>query len=184
MAINQIWDGRVTRAPARPGRTTPAQPTLMALRRSTVARFLAVGGLSYAVNQAALFLLYAVAFGGGVSTRTPYGRFDVALLVASVTALQISIIVRFLLNDRWTFRARPRKPLGRGFAESAAGSWMAALIALAAVNLLTPAFGWSYLVTNSIGVALGLAWNWRWSDRVVWRGAARRAETNAPLRSY
>jgi len=40
---------------------------------------------------------------------------------------------------------------------------------MACVNLLTPYLGISYLVANSIGILLGLTWNWIYGTRVIWR---------------
>ena len=126
----------------------------------TLRRFLVVGGVAYAVNQALLVALYA---GAGLG-----------LLPASVLALEASILVRSALNDRWTFRSRCRRPLRQRFYRSHVSSFGGPLIALACLNLLTPALGVSYLIANSVSIALGLAWNWLCSDRLVW------AETTAP----
>ena len=120
----------------------------------TLLRFLAVGGVAYVVNQALLVALYE----GTALT----------LLPASVLALEASILVRFGLNDRWTFRSRYGGPLWQRFYRFNLSSFGSPLIALAGVNLLTPALGVSYLVANSVGIALGLAWNWYWASHVVW----------------
>jgi putative flippase GtrA len=82
--------------------------------------------------------------------------------------------VRFGLNDRWTFRSRCGRPLWQRFYSSNLSSFGSPLIALACVNLMTPALGVSYLIANSIGIALGLGWNWLCSNRLVW------AETRTP----
>ena len=86
-------------------------------------------------------------------------------------------MVRFGLNDRWTFRSRCGRPLWQRFYSSNLSSFGGPLIALACVNLLTPALGVSYLIANSIGITLGLAWNWLCSNRLVWadRAAPRTA---------
>jgi putative flippase GtrA len=138
------------------------------MARSTLVRFLLVGGASYVVNQALLIVLYDGAFaslprdGGGLSAL------DLPLLLASMIALEVSIIVRFALNDRWTFQDRRAKPLGARFYQSNFTSFGGPLISLATVNVLTPHFGVNYLISNSLGILLGLAWNWFWSTRVVW----------------
>ena len=145
-----------------------------------LAKFLAVGGVAFLVNQAVLALLYEYGLSWMPrSASTPIGDIDVALLVASVIAVEVSIIARFLLNDAWTFRDRRDRPFWQRFVQSNLGSFGSPLISLATVNVLTPVFGISYLVANAIGIALGLAWNWGWSSRVVWR--PRPAEvTTAP----
>ncbi|MBI5287947.1 MAG: GtrA family protein [Chloroflexi bacterium] len=133
-------------------------------------KFLVVGGISYLVNQAALVLMYEWIFAGVTRARhTSLGTVNLALLVSSIVAVEIAIIARFLLNDGWTFRHRREKPFVHRFVQSNFGSFGSPLIALCAVNILTPVFGINYLVSNSIGIVLGMAWNWGWSTRVVWR---------------
>lgn len=135
-------------------------------------KFLVVGGISYLVNQAALVLTYERTFAGVTrALDTSLGTVNLALLAASIVAVEIAIIARFVLNDAWTFRHRRDKPFVHRFVQSNFGSFGSPLISLATVNLLTPVFGINYLVSNSIGVLLGLAWNWGWSVRVVWRPA-------------
>jgi putative flippase GtrA len=151
-----------------------------AMARSTLLRFLVAGGVSYVVNQVLLVALYDGAFaslprgGEGVASA-----FDWPLLLASTIALEISIIVRFALNDRWTFPDRRAKSLATRFYQSNFTSFGSPLICLAAVNVLTPYFGVSYLVSNSLGILLGLAWNWFWSTRLVWAAGrtSRRSAT-------
>jgi putative flippase GtrA len=140
-----------------------------AVAGSTLARFLLVGGVSYVVNQVLLSVLYEGAFvslprGDG----TLAGAFDLALFLASVIALEVSILVRFVLNDQWTFAGRHAKSLAARFYQSNFTSFGSPLISLAAVNILTPYFGVNYLIANSLGILLGLAWNWFWSVRLVW----------------
>ena len=135
----------------------------------TLGRFLVVGAVSYLVNQSLLLLLYNYAL-----ARLPHqdsvthGRIDPALLLASIMAVEVSILVRFALNDRWTFRDRCSKPFVERFYQFQISSFASPLISLTAVNVLTPQLGVSYLISNSLGILLGLAWNWFWSNRFVW----------------
>jgi putative flippase GtrA len=159
---------RVLATPSVPTRATDMRRLRAAMARSTLLRFLVVGGVSYVVNQALLIVLYVGAFaslprdGGGLAAL------DLPLLLASMIALEMSIILRFALNDRWTFRDRRTKPLGARFYQSNFTSFGGPLISLATVNVLTPHFGVNYLISNSLGILLGLAWNWFWSTRLVW----------------
>ena len=92
--------------------------------------------------------------------------------MASVLAPEASILVRFGLNDRWTFRSRCGSPVWVRFYRFNLSSFGSPLIALACVNFLTPALGVSYLIANSVGIALGVTWNWLCSNRVVWSAQA------------
>ncbi len=140
-----------------------------AIASSTLARFLLVGGVSYVVNQLLLIALYDGAFASlPRGEEMLAGAFDLPLLLASIIAVEVSILVRFVLNDRWTFRDRRGKPLAARFYQSNFTSFASPLISLAAVNILTPHFGVNYLISNSLGILLGLAWNWLWSSRLVW----------------
>ena len=80
--------------------------TWQGLLRSTLLRFLVVGGVSYIVNQTLLFALYE----GAQKRFAALGSVNTGLLLASVMALEASMLVRFALNDRWTFGARHAKP--------------------------------------------------------------------------
>ncbi len=92
-------------------------------------------------------------------------------------AVEVSIVFRFALNDRWTFKGNcGAKPLYRRLLQSNISSLGSPAISLACVNLLTPLLGISFLITNSLGIALGLGWNWLWSRHVVWRPAANQGQ--------
>src|SRR5438477_10402299 len=70
----------------------------------TLVRFLTVGLVSYVVNQAALYALYDRLLRGFDATiATPFGSLGGRLLVASILAMEVSILVRFVLNDCSTF---------------------------------------------------------------------------------
>jgi putative flippase GtrA len=142
------------------------------LMSSEMTKFLIVGGVSFVVNALALGLFHEVIFAGvDGSLDTPWGELTLRLFLSSAVAVEIAIIVRFLLNDSWTFRDRREKSFRRRFVQSNVTSLASPLISVACVNLLTPVLGGNYQVANAIGVLLGLAWNWGWSSRVVWRAA-------------
>jgi putative flippase GtrA len=145
--------------------------TIERLMATEGVRFLIVGGVSYIVHAISLFILYEFVFAGvHGSLDTPFGEPTLRLFLASAVAVEIAIVARFLMNDAWTFRARRTpSPLFRRFIQSNLTSLGSPLISVAAVNVLTPFFGIHYQIANAIGVLLGLAWNWTWSSRVVWR---------------
>ena len=167
---------RVLATPSMPPEAIDVRRLRDAMARSTLVRFLVVGGVSYVVNQALLIALYDGAFASLPRNGGGLAALDLPLLLASMIALEVSIILRFALNDRWTFRDRRAKPLGARFYQSNFTSVGGPLMSLATVNVLTPHFGVNYLISNSLGILLGLAWNWFWSTRLVWaadRGPAR-----------
>jgi putative flippase GtrA len=148
---------------------------MQSIARYRLLRFLVVGGVAYVVNQALLALLYD----GALASMSRGSGFDAPLLLASAVALEVSILVRFALNDVWTFRDRHGKSLAARFCQSNFTSFGSPVICLAAVNVLTPVFGVSYLISNSLAIILGLAWNWLWSVRWVWK-ADRRVSSRRP----
>jgi len=151
-------------------RTSDASAAIQRRVSPDVMKFLFAGGVSYVVNQIALVALYEYAFSGVThSWGTVIGGVNLALLISSAIAVEIAIVARFAINDGWTFRHRRDKSFRRRFVQSNFGSLWSPVISLACVNILTPAFGIDYLISNSIGVALGMTWNWIWSSKVVWR---------------
>jgi putative flippase GtrA len=42
------------------------------------------------------------------------------------------------------------------------------IIVVVTVNTLTPLFGISPYVSNTIGIAAGFMWNWTWNTLVIW----------------
>ena len=126
MAVKQGAIG----SPTYEGRTRPSGPRqwsekvrAVAAAHSTLGRFLAAGGVSYLVNQAALVLLYDFALAGlPRRAATPFGHLNSGLLVASVLAVEISILVRFMINDR-SQRVGGRRPRGSPGATGRERAW-------------------------------------------------------------
>ena len=141
----------------------------------TLVKFLIVGGIAYLINQFALFLLYDSPifwFLPAQDTEANLWLFthpDVRLLISSVLAVEAAIIFQFSSHERWTFRDRPREGWGLlrflKFNLTSAGS---PIIAVVTINTLTPLFGISPYLSNTIGIAAGIAWNWTWNTLVIW----------------
>jgi putative flippase GtrA len=102
---------------------------------------------------------------------------DARLLFASIIAVELSIFSNFFWHEHWTFRGRHKRGhwIGRlaRFNVTSLGSPM---ISVAVVNVLVPYFGIDKYVANTIGVLLGLSWNWAANTRIIWR----RHEAPAP----
>jgi putative flippase GtrA len=141
----------------------------------TLGRFLLVGTIGYLVNQFSLFLFYdthVLWFLPGKDVQKDIGLLtigDSRLLIASIAAVELSIVSNFLWHDRWTFQDRVKKPLYLRFAQFNTTSLGSPIIAISTLNILTPHFGIHYLVANSIGIMLGVTWNWLWNTRFIWR---------------
>jgi len=142
---------------------------------TTLLKFLVVGAIGFFVNQFFLFLLYdtpVLWFLPKAETQADVLFVTVGvvrLLIASIVAVEISIVSNFFFHDRWTFRDRQKKPLPIRFAQFNLTSFGSPLISVATINVLTPNFGIHYFISNSIGIALGMSWNWLWNTRLVWR---------------
>lgn len=143
---------------------------------TTFTKFLIVGAIGYLINQFTLFLVYDTPllwFLPTKETDIDLGLFthtDIRLFLATVVAVEAAIISNFTWHERWTFRDRAQsKPRFLRFAQFNVTSIGSPIISVATVNILTPAFGVSPYITNSLGIALGLIWNWLWNTQLVWQ---------------
>ncbi len=142
---------------------------------TTFVKFVIVGGIGYLVNQFTLLVVYDVPlfwFLPAKDTGFDFILFthpDVRLLIASVLAVEAAVISNFYWHERWTFRHRELRAqrLVR-FGKFNLTSMGSPVISLATVNILTPLFGMSPYISNTIGIGLGTAWNWAWDTRVIW----------------
>jgi putative flippase GtrA len=141
----------------------------------TFIKFLIVGAIGYLVNQLTLFLAYdspVFFFLPAQDTDFHFLGFthpDIRLFIASVTAVEVSIVSNFYWHERWTFRDRERhSPTIVRFLKFNGTSLGSPLIVLATVNVLTPAFGISPYIANTIGILVGFTWNWLCNTLVIW----------------
>ena len=145
-------------------------------RRATFVKFLIVGTIGFIVNTLALLISYDTKIFPLPDKLTPWHILnfthpDSRLFIASVLAVETAIISNFLWHENWTFRWRPKRgPIVARFARFNVIAILSPIIQVATVNILTPFFGIYYLISNAIGVLLGLIWNWLWNSRVIWRG--------------
>lgn len=143
------------------------------LLSSPFARFLFVGAVAYVINQAALLLLYDILpFLPAKDTDANLLLFthpDVRLLVASAIAVEAAIVFKFFANEHWTFTDRVRHGfVGARLAAFNVGCLASAAVTLGAVNLLTPVFGLSPYIANTIGVLFGFVANYAVSAYIIW----------------
>ena len=143
---------------------------------STFVKFSIVGTIGYLVNQFFLYLFYdspAFPFLPDKGTNAHIVFFthpDVRLLIATVVAVELAILSNFLWHNVWTFSDRSRRMLLLlrlvTFNVTSIGS---PIISVTTVNVLTPHFEVNAYIANSIGVALGMTWNWVWNTQLIWR---------------
>ncbi|MEM7825141.1 MAG: GtrA family protein [Candidatus Aenigmatarchaeota archaeon] len=145
-------------------------------RSAIFIKFLIVGTIGFAVNTTILFILYDTSFFPLPPKYTQWHvlKFthpDARLFISSIIAVETSIISNFLWHDKWTFRRRPKyDPLYTRFLKFNIVGIFSPIIQVITVNILTPFLGIYYLISNAIGVLLGLTWNWLWNSKVIWRG--------------
>jgi putative flippase GtrA len=156
-----------------------SRATAVAIRRlhlpSTLTKFLIVGAFGFLINQFTLFLLYdspVFWFLPAKDTLASLGLFnhpDIRLLLSSVVAVEVAIFFQFNAHERWTFRDRARKGwVLLRFLKFNLTSSVSPIIVVVTVNTLTPLFGISPYISNTIGIAAGVTWNWTWNTLVIW----------------
>jgi dolichol-phosphate mannosyltransferase len=132
----------------------------MADTKGSLARFVrfgVVGASGVVVNQGLLMLLH--------------GSFGAPLLLASIIAIEVSILTNFLLNHVWTWRLSLRVPgLLRRCLQYHAAAVMAAfagnvIVLMAAVEL----FGVDYRLANLVGIAVGTVINFTAGELWIFR---------------
>jgi putative flippase GtrA len=144
--------------------------------------FLIVGGMAYIINQVALFLLYdALPILPSHDTHVSFGLFtepDISLLVASVVAVELSIVFKFYALQSWAFPDRARKGhyITR-FVKFNGSCIVAQVITVATVNIVTPVFNVSPYISNTLGTLAAFMVNWAFSSYIIWPHHDRPPET-------
>ncbi len=118
-------------------------------------KFLIVGAVGLAVNQGALFLLHEV--------------FGLRLSVASPTAIFLSMIVTFALNERWTWHDRGTGPVLHRMGMYFPINFVGLLINFGVLSLLVHTFDVHYLIANLVGAGIAAVWNFVVNHHVTWR---------------
>lgn len=117
-------------------------------------RFLVVGALGLAVNQG---LLYALV-----------DWLAVAVAAASPIAILVSMVVTFVLNERWTWHDR-----GRGLIMHRAALYGSINSGGLLINWITlvslDRIGLNYLIANLIGAGIAAVWNFSLNHALTWR---------------
>ncbi|UWP80734.1 GtrA family protein [Dactylosporangium fulvum] len=116
-----------------------------------LSRFSLVGISGVVVNNVALLVLH--------------GLLGLALLPATVAAVEIALVSNYILHELWTFRRRSLS-LQRFAYFSLAG--LAALPVNVVVVQILVGLGMHYLPANLVGIAAGFAVNFAVSSKWIW----------------
>jgi len=160
--------------------------TIRYRRHTILIKFLIVGMIGFGIYSILMWLFYDSPFLSFMPAKHTAWRFwffshkDFRLLISSVISIEAAVISNFLWHENWTFKERLKK--GRIFTRF----WQfhiisigSPLIQLASVNILTPYFGFPWIISSAIGVLIGLIWNYLWNTRVIWRGRGITAQLAA-----
>ncbi len=126
------------------------------LRNPRVLKFAVVGGSGVLVNMGVLYLL------------THYAR--IHYMVSSIFAIELSILTNFLLNNYWTWRDRMGKSLFRKLLQYHISVGVSAVLAnWLLLVFLTEVAGIYYLISNLIGIGVGMLFNFVLNDLWTFR---------------
>jgi putative flippase GtrA len=117
-------------------------------------RFLLVGAIGLAINQAVLFTLVDL--------------LAIPVPLASPVAILISMVATFTLNERWTWNDRGRGPiLHRALLYGSINSAGLGINWFTLVSL--DRNGVNYLLANLVGAGLAAVWNFSLNHALTWR---------------
>ena len=119
-------------------------------------KFGIVGGSGVLVNMGLLFVL------------TRY--LAVRLEIASVIAIETSILSNFFLNNLWTFKKRDTHvPFWTRLFRYHLVTGLAGIVNYLVLLLLVNTFGWHDMLSNLIGIAIGTFINYSLNSLWTWR---------------
>jgi dolichol-phosphate mannosyltransferase len=118
-------------------------------------KFIVVGCVGLAVNQALLFALRDGAHS--------------SLVIASPVAIFISMVATFLLNEHWTWHDRGSGPIVARVLLYFPINTVGLIINFGVLYVLVHSYGWHYLVANLFGAGCAAVWNFVVNNLVTWR---------------
>ena len=118
-------------------------------------KFLLVGGVGLAVNQGLLIALH--------------DWLNYRVSAASPIAIFGSMIVTFMLNERWTWHDRGTGPIFHRMATYVPINSVGLLINWGLLTFLVQEFGVYYLLANLVGAGVAAVWNFCMNHAITWR---------------
>lgn len=125
---------------------------------SRFARFFVVGGLGFVVDAGGVILLSDL--------------LGLAPWLARIPSFLVATVVTYAFHRRWTFGTDPRGGVVRGWLTYITATSLGALLNYGAFALWTASQGETPLmlfVGTAIGSAIGLAFNYTMSSRLIFR---------------
>jgi dolichol-phosphate mannosyltransferase len=125
-------------------------------RIEELVKFAIVGGSGVLVNMGLLFIL------------TRY--LSVRLEIASVIAIEVSILSNFFFNNLWTFKKRDTHvPFWSRLLRYHLVTGLAGIVNYLVLLLLVKSFGLHDMISNLIGIAIGTIINYSLNSLWTWR---------------
>jgi dolichol-phosphate mannosyltransferase len=118
-----------------------------------IARFAVVGISGIAVNTIALVIFKEF--------------LSAPLILASILAIEISILTNFILNDRWTFQEYHNNTWIRRVIIFNSVSVVGAIINIIVLTILSSIGVW-YILGNFVGIGFAFVWNFMGNKKVTW----------------
>lgn len=123
-------------------------------------RFCMVGVVGFAVNYAALFVLYELV--------------GLPILAAQLLGAETALFSNFIFHHFWTYRGRTQKKRIRVLlAQFHMSFWAGALINSSVVVVTVWWIGWHYFFGLVAGSLAALFWNFFWTKFYIWRHSSR-----------
>lgn len=95
------------------------------------------------------------------------------LPLASLIAIELSILNNFLFNEKWTFKKQTLHPelitWKNRLVLFQVVSMVGAGMNFATLNALTMSMGMDYRVANVIGIIIAFGWNFTLNKNITWR---------------
>lgn len=128
---------------------------LARISRSSLFRFLVVGGLGSALNLLVFFILA--------------DKIKANHNISSIAAFTLAVTQNYFLNEAWSFSGdRKTKATAMRYASYVGGNALGLLINIAILNLLLSSRAWSYkAIPQAISIAAVTVFNFLWARYVV-----------------
>jgi putative flippase GtrA len=120
-------------------------------------RFSIVGVIGALINTGLLWLFTYLA--------------GIYYLLSSAIAIEIAILIQFLLNDRWTFKEKKTKGVKQFIVRILKSNlWRSGglVVNIGILYLLTEYADIYYLISNIFGILCAFLWNYLFESRLTW----------------